>query len=84
MGATLLTVVTVLEALMKYQPIVVKTAAILFDFGSVLYSQLSGGKELTPEQSADLEKKVDELFERVMAKELPPAQPGDPDYVKEP
>lgn len=76
----LTTVITAIGLFTKFAPTAVESAKKLYDFGSALYNNLAG-TGLTKEQSAELEKKCDEMFERFMTP-LPPAQPGDPDYVE--
>ena len=74
------TVLKVLDTLIKFEPIVTRSIDDLKMFGSVLYKQFTGA-ELSEMESKDLSDAVDAMFERFM-RTLPPAQPGDPDYVK--
>lgn len=79
MMGTLTTVLTVIEALMKFTPVIVQAGADIKPFAVALYQQLSG-QTITAAQRAELEAGVDALFARLEVP-LPPAQPGDPDYV---
>lgn len=75
----LATVVSILGALMEYKSIIVPTVGALTDFGKIIFSKVSGGVAPTEEESAELERKCDEMFENSQ-EPLPPAQPGDPDF----
>ena len=74
------TVLKVLAALIQFEPIITQSVVDLKKFGAVLYKQLSGS-ELSEAESKDLSDAVDGMYERFI-RPLPPAQPGDPDYVK--
>ena len=75
------TVLTVIDLAGKMLPQIMATATDLKPFASALFTQLSGGAAPTDTELAALEAKIDELAARLQAP-LPPAQPGDPDYVK--
>lgn len=74
------TVLTVLQTLVKFAPTVIQAGADLKPFAVALYERLKG-QELTTDERAVVEAGVDALYARLM-EPLPPAQPGDPDYVK--
>lgn len=76
----LATVLTVLDVLMKFEPIVVKTGTDLSLFAVSLYKQIKG-QELTETERAELQAAVDAKFAHFMRPQSP-AQPGDPDYIK--
>jgi len=78
--ATLALVLTVLELLAKALPTAIKVGTDLKPFAVSLYKQFKGS-DLTEAERAELEAAVDAQFASFM-RPLPPAQPGDPDYVK--
>lgn len=77
---TLANVLTVIEELLKFEPVIVQAGADLLPFAQALYKKFKGA-ELTESESAALEIQVDALYTRFMRPQSP-AQPGDPDYVK--
>jgi len=79
MGA-LATVLTVIETLTKLAPTFVSTWNDLKPFANQLYTQFKGGQP-TDEELMELERQIDALADRLQ-QPLPPAQPGDPDYMK--
>jgi len=72
-------VLTAIETLVKFEPTIVQAGADLKPYAAALYQQLTG-QAITDDQRASLEAGVDALFARLEVP-LPPAQPGDPDYV---
>lgn len=78
---TVATVLAVIGALAKLEPVFVSTWNNLKPFGELLFKQFSGGDEPTDEERAELDAGIDTLAARLQ-EPLPPAQPGDPDYVK--
>lgn len=72
------TVLTAVEVLTKFQPLIVQAGADLKPYAVALYQKFTG-TDLTDEQRAALEAGVDALYARAM-EPLPAAQPGDPDY----
>lgn len=73
-------ILSLVETLTKFVPVVVQAGTDLKPYAVALYNQING-KEATPDQRAALEAGVDAMFARLM-EPLPPAQEGDPDYVK--
>lgn len=78
--ATLTLVLTVLELLAKAVPVIIKTGTDLKPFAVSLYKQFKGS-DLTEAERTELEAAVDAQYANFM-RPLPPAQPGDPDYIK--
>lgn len=78
----LTTVLTVLDVLTKVTPVIIKVGTDLKPFAESLFKQLKGG-ELTAAERTELERAVDAQYAKFM-QPLPPAQPGDPDYLKDP
>jgi hypothetical protein len=74
-------VMTTVETLTKLAPRFVATWDDLQPFAVALYTEFKGAPPVGPDLAA-LEAKIDELAARLQV-ELPPAQPGDPDYVME-
>lgn len=72
-------VLSAVETLIKVAPQVVQTIKDLKPYAVALYHELAG-QPPTSDQRATLEAGVDALFARLETP-LPPAQPGDPDYV---
>lgn len=81
MGA-LTTVLTVVETLARLAPEFVRTWDNLKPFATDLFKQLSGA-EPTEAEVADMEARIDALAAQLQVP-LPEAQPGDPDYQKDP
>lgn len=86
------TVLTAVNLLAQYAPGIMEAAGIDPKYGTILtaaenikpyavalYTQLQGS-EITPDQQAELEARIDADYARSQVP-LPPPIPGDPDYV---
>jgi hypothetical protein len=72
-------VVTLLQQVITYAPGVISTAEQLYTLGEKFAATLKG-EEPTPEEIAALRANIDADVTIALAP-LPPAQPGDPDYI---
>lgn len=73
-------VLMAVDTLTKLAPTFVATWNDLKPFAQSLYAQVKGTQP-TPEELTELETQLDALAARLQ-QPLPPAQPGDEDYVK--
>ena len=67
------------ETFIKVEPQIAKTISDLRPFAEALYQKFTG-QAATAGQQQQISDGIDALFARLEAP-LPPAQPGDPDYV---
>ena len=72
-------VLTAVSTLIKVAPQVIQTVKDFKPYAEALYGELTG-QAPNDDQRATLAAGIDALFARLETP-LPPAQPGDPDYV---
>lgn len=77
--AVITTVAGVIKTAVDIGPTVIKTIDDAKPFAEALYRALTGN-EITGDQLAELEVRIAALSAELQ-QPLPPAQPGDPDYV---
>lgn len=78
MSSVLTTVLTVIETLNKYAPVILQAGADIKPFAVDLYRQFKGS-DVTSDERKEIEAAADALYNR-LEEPLPPAQSGDPDY----
>lgn len=76
------TAIALLQVVIENLPGAIRTATQLYDLGEKLFTSLQG-REPTEDEKAQLRAEIDADVALALAP-LPPAQPGDPDYVKTP
>jgi hypothetical protein len=79
MPVAITTVIGVLQLIVQNLPGAITTAQQLYDLGTKLYTTISG-KAPTADEQDQLEAQIDADVIDALSP-LPPAQPGDPDYV---
>ena len=72
-------VLSAVETFIKVEPQIVQTVKDLRPFAEALYQKWTG-QAATAAQQTQISDGIDALFARLEVP-LPPAQPGDPDYV---
>lgn len=73
------TVITVINTLAGLEPEMVKAWGNLKTFGTALFEEFTG-QPISDADRVALETQLDDLHAQLQVP-LPPAQPGDPDYV---
>jgi len=73
-------IISILLVVVKELPGAIQTVTQLVDLAKKLFATVNG-REPTPEEQAALEAQIDADVAEAL-KDLPPAEPGDPDYIK--
>jgi len=73
------TITTVIETAIKLEPQIIQGLNNLKIFGAALYQAFTGNA-ISADDQTTLEATIDNLYSQIVVP-LPPAQPGDPDYI---